>query len=86
MFQCIAVLSAQDTELGNPISVAFFDRVALFCDFNHLLELLDQVLLPITVLPFIYWNYAKKNILKTLTEKFMNNFHVGNVCFPYKAL
>ena len=25
----------------DPISVAFFDRVALFSDFNHLFELLD---------------------------------------------
>ena len=31
----------------DPISVAFFDRVALFSNFNHLFELLDQVLLPI---------------------------------------
>ena len=38
----------------DPISVAFFDRVALFSDFNHLFELLDQVLLPIAVGPFIY--------------------------------
>ena len=44
----------------DPISVAFFDRVALFSDFNHLFELLDQVLLPIAVVPFIYWNYAQK--------------------------
>ena len=42
------------------ISVAFFDRLALFSDFNHLFELLDQVLLPIAVVPFIYWNYAQK--------------------------
>ena len=42
------------------ISVAFFDRVALFSDFNHLFELLDQGLLPIAVVPFIYWNYAQK--------------------------
>ena len=62
-----------------PISVAFFDRVALFSDFNHLFELLDRVLLLTAVVPFIYWNYAKKNILKRLTAKFMNNFHVGNV-------
>ena len=40
----------------DPISVAFFDRVTLFSDFNHLFELLDQVLLPIAVVPFIYWN------------------------------
>ena len=63
----------------DPISVAFFDRVALFSDFNHLFELLDRVLLLTAVVPFIYWNYAKKNILNTLTAKFMNNFHVGNV-------
>ena len=44
----------------DPISVAFFDRVALFSDFNYLFELLDQVLLPIAVAPFIYWNYAQK--------------------------
>ena len=51
----------------DPISEAFFDRVALFSDFNHLLsllELLDQVLLPIAVVPFIYWNYAKKKHFK----------------------
>ena len=59
MFQCIAALSAQDTA-RDQISVAFFDRVALFTDFNHLFEILDQVLLSIAVVPFIYWNYAQK--------------------------
>ena len=44
----------------DPMSVAFFDRVALFFYFNHLFELLDQVLLPVAVVPFIYWNYAQK--------------------------
>ena len=44
----------------DPISVAFFDRVALFSDFNRLFELLDQILLPIAVVPFIYWNYVQK--------------------------
>ena len=43
----------------DPISIAFFDRVALFSDFNHLFELLDQVLLSIAVVPFIYWNNAQ---------------------------
>ena len=43
----------------DPISVAFFDQVTLFSDFNHLFELLDQVLLLIAVVPVIYWNYAK---------------------------
>ena len=39
----------------DAISVAVFDRVALFSDFNHLpvFELLDQVLLPIAVVPFL---------------------------------
>ena len=40
----------------DPISAAFFDRVGLFSDFNHLFKFLDQVLLPIAVVPFIYWN------------------------------
>ena len=40
----------------DPISVAFFDRVGLFSDFNHLFEFLDKVLLPIALVPFIYWN------------------------------
>ena len=43
----------------DPISIAFFDQVALFSDFNHLFELLDQVLLSIAVVPFIYWNNAQ---------------------------
>ena len=33
----------------DPISVAYFDRVALFSDFNHLFELLGQVLLSTAV-------------------------------------
>ena len=70
----------------DPISVAFFDRVALFSDFNHLFELLDQVLLPIAVGEFNILELYSKNILKTLTANFINNFHVGNVCFRYKAL
>ena len=53
-------LSRSLEQARDPISVAFFDRVALFSDFNHLFELLDQVLLPIAVGPFIYWNYAQK--------------------------
>ena len=38
----------------DPISVAYFNRVALFSDFKQVFELLDQVLLPIAVMPFIY--------------------------------
>ena len=44
----------------DPISVTFFDLVVLFSDFNRLFELLDQVLLPTSVVPFLYWNYAQK--------------------------
>ena len=65
MFQCIVKLSSGGAfclrhRARDPISVAFSDRVALFSDFNHLFELLNQVLLPIAVAPFIYWNYAQK--------------------------
>ena len=60
-FQCIAVLWHRARD---PISVAFFDRVALFSDFNHLFELLDQVLLSVAVVPFLYWNYAQKTFLR----------------------
>ena len=42
---------------GDPISVAYFDRVALFfLILTIYLSYLDQVLLPIAVVPFIYWN------------------------------
>ena len=64
----------------DPISVAFFDPVTLF------ISVTGPGFAPIAVVTFIYCNYAQKNILKTLTANFMNNFHVGNVCFPYKAL
>ena len=65
-------------------ALAFFDR---FSDFNHLFELLDQILLPIAVVPLIYiLELSPKNILKTFTANIMNNFHVGNACFPYKAI
>ena len=38
MFQCIECYLKE--EVGNPISVAFFDQVALFSYFNRLFELL----------------------------------------------
>ena len=37
------------------ISVAFFDQIALFSDFNHLFESLEPGFFPIAVVPFIYW-------------------------------
>ena len=35
---------------------------------------------------FYVLELCSKSILKTPTANFMKNFHVGNVCFPYKAL
>ena len=67
----------------DPISVAFFDRVALFSDFNHLFELLNQVLLPVAVVLLIYWNYAQK----TLTAcEFYEQFSCRQRMFPLQSL
>ena len=52
----------------DPISVAFFDRVTLFSDFKHLFELLNQVLLPIAVVPFIFGIKLKKHFKNTHCE------------------
>ena len=70
----------------DPISVAFFDRVALFSDFNHLFELLDQVLLPIAVMPFIYWNYAQKKHFKNAHCEFYEQFSCRKCIFPIQSL
>ena len=70
----------------DPISVAFFDRVALFSDFNHLFELLDRVLLLTAVVPFIYWNYAKKKHFKNAHCEIYEQFSCRKRVFPYKAL
>ena len=56
----------------DPISVAFFDRVALFSDFNQLFELQDQVFLPIAVLPFIYSKYDQRFTTFALAVVLMN--------------
>ena len=69
----------------DPISVAFFDRVALFSDFNHLFELLDQVLLPLAVVPFIYWNYAQKHF-KNADCEFYEQFSCRKLMFPIQSL
>ena len=61
--------------LRHRVLVAFFDRVALFSDFNHLFELLD----------LLYIGIMLKKHLKTLTANFMNNFHVGNVSVPIQS-
>ena len=61
----------------DPISVAFINQVALFfLTLTNLFSYLDKVL---------YIGVALKHILKTLTANFMNNFHVRNVCYSYKA-
>ena len=45
----------------DPISVAFYDRVVLFSDFNHLFEFAaGPGFAPLAVVPFIYWKYAQK--------------------------
>ena len=47
----------------DPISVAFFDQITLFSDFNHLFELLGPGFAPYSSKPFIYslyWNKAQK--------------------------
>ena len=58
-----------------------------FLILNIQFSYLDQVLVPIALVPFIYQNKAKKkNILKTLRASFMNNVHVRKACCPYKAM
>ena len=44
----------------DSISVAFFDQVALFSDFNHLFELLGPGFAPYSSKSSIYWNKAQK--------------------------
>ena len=68
------------------ISVAFFDRVALLSDFNPIYWVKGPGFAPNSSSAFYILELCSKNILKTLTANFKNNFHVGNVCFPYKAL
>ena len=79
MFQCIAVLSYKD-RAQDPISVASFDQIALFSDFNHLFELLELGFSPYSSSTFYMLDLSSKNILTTLTANFMNNFHVVNSC------
>ena len=64
------------------ISVAFFDRVALFSDFNHLFELLDQVWLPIAVGAGI----MLKNHFKNAHCEFYEQFSCRKRMFPIQSL
>ena len=70
----------------DPISVAFFVRVALLSDFNPKYWVKGPGFAPHSSSAFSILELCSKNILKTLTANFMNNFRVKNVCFPYKAL
>ena len=79
MFQCTAVLSYKD-RAKDPISVAFFDQVALFSDFNDLFELLEPGFSPYSSSTCYILHLSSKKILTTLTANFMNNFQVLNSC------
>ena len=68
----------------DPISVAFFDRVALFSDFNHLFELLDQVLLPIAVGP-LYIGIMLKKHFKNAHCEFYEQFSCRKRMFPIQS-
>ena len=69
----------------DPISVAFYDRVVLFSDFNHLFELLDQVL-PLQQQCLLQTGSMLKKHFKNAHGEFYEQFSCGNACFPYKAL
>ena len=60
----------------DTISLAFFDQVPLFSDFNRLFELLGPVFVPCSSNAFYILEQSSKNILKTLIANFMDNFHV----------
>ena len=72
------VLSNYKDRARDPISVAFLDQVALFSDFHHFDELLGAGFAPYSSSAFYILEWNSKNILKTLTSNFMNNFDVGN--------
>ena len=62
------------------ISVAFFDQIALFSDFNHLFESLEPGFSPYSSSTFYILDLSSKKILTTLTANFMNNFYDVNSC------
>ena len=70
----------------DPNSVAFPDRVALFSVFNHLFELLDQVLLPIAVAPFYKLELCSKSILKFAHCELYEQFSCRKGMFPIQSL
>ena len=75
MFQCIEFYLTK-TEPGIRFQKPFLIKSLYLLIETIYFSYFDQVLLPTAVVPFIYSNKAKKNILKALTANFMNNFHV----------
>ena len=69
----------------DPISLSFFDHVALFSDFNRLFELLGPGCAPYSSNTFYILEWSSKIICKTLITNFMNNFHLGDACCSFKA-
>ena len=69
----------------DPISVAFFDRVALFSDFNYLFELLDKVLLPIAVC-LLYVGIKLKKHFNNAHCQFHEQFSCRKRLFPIQSL
>ena len=64
----------------DPILLAFFDRVALFSDFNHLFELLEQVLL------LLYFGILLKKHFKNAHCEFYEQFSCRKRMFPIQSL
>ena len=77
MFQCIAVLADQD-RARDPISVAYFNQVSLFSDFNDLFELLGPGFAPYSSSAFY--------ILELINCEFYEQFSCRtDACCSYKA-
>ena len=81
----ISVLPDED-RATDPISVTFFDQVALFFDFNRLFELLGPGHAPYSSNAFYIIESSSKKHFKIAHVNFTNNFQVGNACFPQRLL
>ena len=73
------------TQSQGPISVTFFDRVALFSDFNYLFELLDKVLLLIAVC-LLYVGIKLKKHFNNAHCQFHEQFSCRKRLFPIQSL
>ena len=67
------VLSDKD-RTRDPISVAFFDQVALFSDFDHLFWLLGPGFAPCSSSAFYILEYSSKNVFKNAHCEFYTKF------------